>query len=80
MNTALILAGGVGHRMNQEIPKQFLNVNNKPLIMYTLEAVSYTHLDHEYAAIPCCCAKSLSVFDIYIYQYLVGNSTQSRCV
>lgn len=38
MNTALILAGGVGHRMNQEIPKQFLNVNNKPLIMYTLEA------------------------------------------
>lgn len=33
--------------------------------------------DHEYAAIPCCCAKSLSVFDIYIYQYLVGNSTQS---
>lgn len=38
MNIALIIAGGSGHRMNQEIPKQFLNVNDKPVIIYTLEA------------------------------------------
>ena len=38
MNIALIIAGGVGQRMNQEIPKQFLNVNDKPVIIYTLEA------------------------------------------
>lgn len=38
MNIALILAGGSGHRMNHEIPKQFLNVNDKPVIIYTLEA------------------------------------------
>ena len=38
MNTALILAGGTGQRMRQEIPKQFINVNDKPLIIYTLEA------------------------------------------
>ena len=38
MNTALILAGGTGQRMRQEIPKQFINVNYKPLIIYTLEA------------------------------------------
>lgn len=37
MNVALIIAGGKGHRMNQEIPKQFLNVNDKPIIIYTLE-------------------------------------------
>lgn len=37
-NIALILAGGSGHRMMQEIPKQFLNVKDKPVIMYTLEA------------------------------------------
>ena len=37
-NIALIVAGGVGHRMGQEIPKQFLNVNDKPVIIYTLEA------------------------------------------
>ena len=38
MNTAIILAGGTGQRMHQEIPKQFINVNDKPLIIYTLEA------------------------------------------
>lgn len=38
MNIALIIAGGVGARMNQDIPKQFLNVYDKPVIIYTLEA------------------------------------------
>ena len=37
-NYALIIAGGVGARMNQDIPKQFLNVNDKPVIVYTMEA------------------------------------------
>lgn len=38
MNIALIIAGGSGNRMHQDIPKQFLTVNEKPVIMYTLEA------------------------------------------
>ena len=37
-NIALIIAGGVGSRMNQDIPKQFINVFDKPVIIYTLEA------------------------------------------
>ena len=37
MNIALIIAGGSGQRMNQDIPKQFLNVFDKPVIVYTLE-------------------------------------------
>lgn len=37
MNIALIIAGGKGNRMNQDIPKQFLNVFDKPVIIYTLE-------------------------------------------
>lgn len=36
-NIALIIAGGVGERMHQNIPKQFLNVHDKPVIIYTLE-------------------------------------------
>ena len=36
-NVAMIIAGGVGARMQQDIPKQFINVNNKPVIIYTLE-------------------------------------------
>jgi 2-C-methyl-D-erythritol 4-phosphate cytidylyltransferase len=38
LNIALIIAGGSGKRTNQEIPKQFINVFNKPIIIYTLEA------------------------------------------
>ena len=38
MNIAVIVAGGSGSRMGQEIPKQFINVYDKPVIVYTLEA------------------------------------------
>lgn len=37
MTTALILAGGSGARTEQDIPKQFMNVSDKPIILYTLE-------------------------------------------
>ncbi|MBD5535195.1 MAG: 2-C-methyl-D-erythritol 4-phosphate cytidylyltransferase [Lachnospiraceae bacterium] len=37
MNIAIIIAGGAGHRMGQEIPKQFINVYDKPVLIYTLE-------------------------------------------
>jgi 2-C-methyl-D-erythritol 4-phosphate cytidylyltransferase len=37
MNIALIIAGGVGARMGQDIPKQFLHINDKPVIIYTLD-------------------------------------------
>lgn len=37
MNIALIIAGGIGARMNQDIPKQFISVYDKPVIVYTME-------------------------------------------
>ena len=37
-NIALIIAGGVGARTHQDIPKQFINVYDKPIIIYTLES------------------------------------------
>lgn len=36
-NIALIIAGGKGDRMGQDIPKQFLNVYDKPVIVYTMK-------------------------------------------
>ncbi len=38
MKIGLLIAGGAGNRMGQNIPKQFLTVNEKPVIVYTLEA------------------------------------------
>ena len=37
-NIGLIIAGGIGARMGQDIPKQFINVYDKPVIVYTMEA------------------------------------------
>ncbi|MEI6752526.1 MAG: 2-C-methyl-D-erythritol 4-phosphate cytidylyltransferase [Paludibacter sp.] len=36
-NIAIIVAGGKGERMNVDIPKQFLEIHGKPILMYTLE-------------------------------------------
>lgn len=37
MNIAVILAGGVGSRMGMEIPKQFIEIQGKPILIYTIE-------------------------------------------
>lgn len=36
-NIAIIIAGGSGKRTGQPVPKQFLTINDKPIIIYTLE-------------------------------------------
>lgn len=38
MNVALLTAAGTGTRMHQDIPKQFIHVDNKPVIIHTMEA------------------------------------------
>ncbi|MGC9341451.1 MAG: 2-C-methyl-D-erythritol 4-phosphate cytidylyltransferase [Bacteroidales bacterium] len=35
--TIIIVAGGAGSRMGSKIPKQFLELNGKPVLMHTLE-------------------------------------------
>ncbi len=37
-NVVLLTAAGTGSRMGQDIPKQFMHVENKPLIIHTMEA------------------------------------------
>lgn len=36
-NYVILLAGGVGKRMGGDIPKQFMEVDGKPIIVYTIE-------------------------------------------
>ena len=43
MNIALLLSGGTGSRVGGDIPKQYIEVNNRPIISYTMEAL----LSHE---------------------------------
>lgn len=52
MNIALIIAGGTGARMGQDIPKQFLTVNDRPVIVHTLE-VFQNHAEIDAIAVVC---------------------------
>lgn len=46
MNIAIILAGGTGQRLGMEVPKQFVEVLGKPLIVYALEIYQNSkHID-----------------------------------
>ncbi|MEY8612227.1 IspD/TarI family cytidylyltransferase [Parabacteroides segnis] len=51
-NIALLIAGGSGNRMHQDIPKQFLTVNECPVIIYTLEAFE-RHSEIDAIAVVC---------------------------
>lgn len=39
MNYAIILSGGVGIRLGGEIPKQYIEVGGKPILMYCVETI-----------------------------------------
>ncbi len=41
--SAVIVAGGLGIRMNAVIPKQFLILAGKPLLMHSMQAFSHTY-------------------------------------
>ena len=44
MNVAIILAGGSGTRFGAEIPKQYININNKAVVQYSIEAFEKSKL------------------------------------
>ena len=51
MNIAILTAGGTGTRTHQDLPKQFITVENKPIIIYTLEAFQqHPNIDEIYVA------------------------------
>ncbi|MBQ1914976.1 MAG: 2-C-methyl-D-erythritol 4-phosphate cytidylyltransferase [Selenomonadaceae bacterium] len=49
---ALLTAGGTGNRMGQDIPKQFMPVDNVPVIIYTMQAFQ-NHPDIDGICVPC---------------------------
>lgn len=51
-NIGLLIAGGSGNRMHQDIPKQFITVNERPVIVYTLEAFE-NHPEIDAIAVVC---------------------------
>lgn len=52
MNIALILAAGVDPKFQMNVPKQFVNIYNRPVIVYTLEAFQ-RHKEIDAIAVVC---------------------------
>lgn len=67
MNIGLLIAGGSGKRMGQDIPKQFINVYDKPVIIYTLEAFQL-HEEIDVIAVVCI-DEWQHVLEIYAKQF-----------
>ncbi len=71
MNIVVLLAGGMGNRMGQDIPKQFIHVNNIPIIIYTLLALeSHPEID----AVQAVCIEGWEqVLAGYVKQFNIGK-------
>lgn len=68
MNVALVLAGGVGRRMGAGVPKQFIEVLGKPVIVHTLEVFENSpSID----AIEVACVESY-IGDVWAYKEKFG--------
>lgn len=52
MNIALLIAGGSGNRMEQDIPKQFMHVDGCPIIIHTMRCFQ-VHPDVDKIAVVC---------------------------
>lgn len=51
-NIALIIAGGAGNRMGQDIPKQFMHIDGAPIIIHTMNCFQ-RHPDIDAVAVVC---------------------------
>ena len=71
MNIAVLTAGGIGSRTHQDLPKQFLTVENKPIIIYTLEAFQqHPSIDEIYVS---CLEGWSAVLEAYAKQFNIAT-------
>ena len=72
MFSAIVLAGGAGLRMMQEVPKQFLALGGKPLIMHTLDRLDKIPLVREVIVV--CHPQYKDYVQTNIKAYMLQNS------
>lgn len=70
MNIGVIFAGGVGSRMHsKDRPKQFLELYNKPIIIYTLE--HFENNDEIDAVVIACVEEWISYLEKLLYKFRI---------
>ncbi len=65
-----IAAGGIGSRMGHNVPKQFMHIDDEPIIIHTIRKFT-EHCDRIYVA---CCASYVSYLDELIKKYIGRNN------
>lgn len=72
MNIGVIFAGGVGKRMHsKDRPKQFLNINDKPIIVHTLE--HFENNDLVDAVVVVCVEEWIDYLNSLLYKYRLNK-------
>jgi 2-C-methyl-D-erythritol 4-phosphate cytidylyltransferase len=69
MTTAILTAGGTGSRMKNNIPKQFITVNEVPIIIYTL--INFQKCDSISRIIIACLKEWQPILKAYIKEYRI---------
>lgn len=68
-NIAIIFAGGSGARMGSGIPKQFIEVNGKPIIIHTLDVFEeHLNVDEIYVA---CKEEYIGKLQKYVSRFMI---------
>ena len=72
MNAVVVVAGGEGRRMKSDIPKQYLDLAGKPLIMHTLER--FLSFDPRIRIVLVMAAGHRNFWDVISISYDLGKS------
>ena len=79
MNVAILLAGGSGTRIkSSKIPKQFIEINNKPIFIYTLE--TFINNKNISEIILCCNINWISKANKYIKEFFGKNTNNIHVI
>lgn len=71
MNYAIVLAGGVGQRVGAGIPKQFIHVLDKPILIYTLETFQRCEMIDEIVLV--CVSSCMEQAKAYCKEYHIDK-------
>lgn len=81
MNYAIILSGGTGTRLGLDMPKQYFEVNNKPIVRYVIETMEQCELVDGFVIVVAeewqeYVHKQISVFEKFVGFALPGENRQ----
>ena len=72
--TFILLSGGTGNRMHNSVPKQYMNLAGKPMIVHVLENAD--RLDCVSKLVIVCAKEYRSYIDGLLEEYRIGKSVE----